>query len=93
MPCTLPEGEESGVFMSPCASSQMKPMRFDFLLKWAAAPAVVPTAMEWSPPRTSGTNPSSRVFPTISARPWQVSAISSRYFALFLAVGLLFRLA
>ena len=33
MPCTLPDGELSGVFISPCASSQIRPTRFDCLRK------------------------------------------------------------
>ena len=57
MPWTLPDGEESGVFMSPWASSQRYPICFLSLRKNEETPAATPTAMEWSPPRTSGKKP------------------------------------
>src|SRR5574341_387618 len=34
MPWTLPEGLDSGVFMSPCASNQIRPIRWLFPRKW-----------------------------------------------------------
>jgi hypothetical protein len=46
MPWMLPEGDVSGVLMSPCASIQSRPTRFPW--RWAneAIPDTVPTAME-----------------------------------------------
>jgi hypothetical protein len=54
MPCTLPLGEVSGVFMSVCASNQITPPGPPCA---AARPPSEPTAIEWSPPRTSGSAP------------------------------------
>ena len=83
MPWTFPEGEDSGVFMSPCASSHKQPIFFDCLRKKSDTPEHVPMAMEWSPPSTKGKNPSASVFSVISAKPPQVSAISCKYLARF----------
>ena len=54
IPWTFPLGEVSGVFRSPWASNQSTPPA-----PWVAArPPSVPSAIEWSPPRTIGTEPS-----------------------------------
>ncbi len=54
IPWTFPLGEVAGVFRSPCASNQSTPPA-----PWvAASPPSVPSAIEWSPPRTIGTEPS-----------------------------------
>ena len=42
----FPLGEVSGVFMSPWASNQMRPMRSSRLPKWRDTPAIVPMAIE-----------------------------------------------
>src|SRR6266849_370233 len=83
IPCTFPEGDDSGVLISPCASSQIKPIFFSFFLKCAATPYSVPAALEWSPPRTTGSMFSSNDFSTIAARSLQATAISARYLARF----------
>ncbi len=46
MPWMLPDGEVSGVFMSPWASNQMSPMRRSVLRRNAPSPAVEPMATE-----------------------------------------------
>ena len=51
IPCTLPLGEDSGVFRSLCASIQSTPPSS----AGRASPPSVPIATEWSPPSTSGT--------------------------------------
>src|SRR5882724_11727972 len=88
IPCTLPDGELSGVFMSPCASSHKYPICFFSLRKCPATPAATPAAMEWSPPSTNGRNPSVSDLSTLLAMSWQVSAISCRYFARFSPTGI-----
>ena len=50
IPHVLPDGDVSGVFRSPCASSQTTPIR-----SWPALrPSTAPTCEQQSPPRTSG---------------------------------------
>ena len=75
MPWTFPLGLEVGVLRSPCASIQMTPPG-----RPAAArrPASVPSAIEWSPPSTSGIAPLAAISSTIAARPAQASRISGR---------------
>ena len=64
MPCTLPLGEVSGRFRSPCASIQSAaPGPCD-----VAIPPSVPIAIEWSPPSTSGSEPCAGASPTSAAR-------------------------
>ena len=50
MPCTFPLGDDSGVLRSPCASIHTTPPGPCA----AARPTSVPSAIEWSPPSTSG---------------------------------------
>ena len=60
MPCTLPLGDVAGVFMSPCASIQSRPIG-SCLRASAPTSADAPTdpaARLWSPPSTSGSAPS-----------------------------------
>ena len=54
MPWTFPLGLVSGVFRSPCASSQIAAPG----PSTDAMPPTVPSATEWSPPSTSGIEPS-----------------------------------
>ena len=46
MPCMLPLGLLSGVFMSACASSQIMPTFSLRVRKWLETPLTVPTATE-----------------------------------------------
>ena len=60
IPCTLPDSEVAGVFISPCASSQRRPIgRFLVLRAQSATAATEPAARLWSPPSTIGIAPSS----------------------------------
>ena len=71
----------SGVFRSPCASNQSDapgPRR-------APSPPTVPSAIEWSPPSTSGTAPPSASGATSAADAPQVALISARKRALLVA--------
>src|SRR4051812_22138969 len=81
MPWTLPLGLDSGVFMSAWASSQIRPALCSRSRKKCETPLTVPTATEWSPPRTTGTPPPESVSATRRASRWQVAAIWGRYFA------------
>ena len=55
MPHSLPDGELSGVFRSPCASTQTTASR-----SWrVASPSTAPTCEQQQPPRTSGRSGSS----------------------------------
>src|SRR4051794_14945359 len=81
IPCTLPLGLDSGVFMSAWASSQIRPTDCSRSRKKCETPLTVPTATEWSPPNTTGTPPPERVSATRRARRWQVAAIWGRYLA------------
>ena len=58
MPCTLPLPELAGVFMSPCASTQMRPSGLSSRRTKSAVAATDPAARLWSPPSTSGKPPS-----------------------------------
>jgi len=80
MPWMFPLGEVSGVFMSPWASNQMRPMRSSCFRKWRDTPAMVPIAIEWSPPSTTGIAHSPRARSTSSRTSSQVWRISLRYF-------------
>jgi hypothetical protein len=72
MPWTAPLGVVSGVLKSACASNHSTPPG-----PWTDAnPPIVPIATEWSPPRTSGTEPPSAADRTCSAIRSQVSRIS-----------------
>ena len=76
----FPVGLVSGVFMSPWASNQMSPIFFLFRSRWNCdAPAMVPMAIEWSPPSTIGMRPSASTPATTSRRAAQVWRISFRY--------------
>ena len=78
IPWTFPLGEVSGVFRSPCASNQSTPPA-----PWvAASPPSVPSAIEWSPPRTIGTEPSLATAATRRAMRSQAFLISVRKRAL-----------
>ena len=57
MPCTLPLPLEAGVFMSPCASTQMTPIFPPLRRTKSAVAATDPAARLWSPPSTRGTPP------------------------------------
>ena len=57
MPWMLPDGEVSGVLMSPCASIQSSPTFLRSAFAALAIPETVPTEIEWSPPRTRGNRP------------------------------------
>ena len=60
MPWTLPLPDVSGVFMSPCASTQMRPSGYAEACRTQAALAATdPAARLWSPPSTSGRAPAS----------------------------------
>ena len=58
MPCTLPLRLDSGVFMSPWASTQMRLSGRPTCRAYAADAATDPAPMLWSPPSTSGRAPS-----------------------------------
>ena len=57
MPWMLPLGDVSGVFMSPWASNQMSPIFWPRSRWKRETPAIVPIAIEWSPPSTTGMRP------------------------------------
>jgi len=82
IPCTFPDGELSGVFISPCASNHKYPIRFSSLRKCDATPAATPQQSNDLRP-AQRQNPSDSDFSTVLAMSWQVSAISCRYFARF----------
>jgi hypothetical protein len=54
IPWTFPLGEDSGEFMSPCASNQSRPISPPRARASAEDAAIDPTAIEWSPPRVTG---------------------------------------
>ena len=74
IPCTLPEGDVSGVLRSPCASIQTTPPA----PRACAIPSSEPRATEWSPPRTSGSAPARAATATRRATSSQTSRISAR---------------
>lgn len=59
IPWTFPLVVVAGVFMSPCASTQISPIRLQCCLACPALAAIEPAARLWSPTRTSGTEPAS----------------------------------
>ena len=75
----LPLGVVSGMFMSVWASTQIRPMLSSALAKWAATAETVPIDSEWSPPRTSGSAPPSKLALTMVWERRQTSVISVRY--------------
>ena len=83
MPCTLPEGEVSGVFMSLCASSQMQPMLLFFFAEMSrdAADGARRNGMISAQNQRQVTL--FQRFLTAPPRSLQASAISAMYFARF----------
>ena len=80
MPWMFPLGLVWGVFMSPWASNQTRPI-FSLRAWWKReAPPIVPIAIEWSPPSTTGMPPSPSTATTLSRRASQVERISFRNF-------------
>ena len=64
MPCTLPLVVVSGVFMSPCASTQINPSGRPVVRRIHSALAATDAAARlWSPPSTRGMPPASRARP------------------------------
>jgi hypothetical protein len=60
MPCTLPDSEVAGVFMSPWASIHNRPSgSFLTSIAQSAAAATEPAPKLWSPPSNTGIAPSS----------------------------------
>ena len=82
IPCTLPLGLVSGVFMSVCASIQIMPELFASLAK-VLATRRRRCRRRWNDrrPAPAGTCPRASACSTISANRAQVSAICGRYFA------------
>ena len=74
----LPEGEVSGVLMSPWASIQRRPSFFRRARQNAAIPETVPTEIEWSPPSTRGKCPFPMIRSTFPAASLAARAISAR---------------
>ena len=75
MPWILPEGEVSGVLISPCASNQMTPRLFLYF----RTPEIVPIAILWSPPYTNGNLPSLITEKTFSESKELTSDITFRF--------------
>ena len=79
IPHALPDGEDSGVFRSPCASSQTTARR-----SWrAASPSTAPTCAQQQPPSTSGRSGSSPASasvcsPSVSSSTTAASGIGER---------------
>ena len=78
IPWMLPDGEVALVFMSVWASTQMTPSRSPRPWNLREIPEMVPIAMEWSPPSTSGNVPSADTASTRSASRVTTRAISGR---------------
>src|SRR5215203_4360064 len=80
IPWTLPLVLLDGVFMSPCASTQMRPSGRSARRAISALAATDPAARLWSPPRTSGSAPASRLASAASYSVVQTRAMSRMYF-------------
>ncbi len=57
IPCTLPLLLLAGVFMSPCASTQISPILPSARRANSEVAATEPAARLWSPPSTTGVPP------------------------------------
>ena len=88
IPWMLPEGEVFGTWMSLCASTQRRPSRFLCFRQYDATPEIVPMAIEWSPPSTSGNRLRSQIRSTALLSRLEARAISPRYRARRLPMGI-----
>src|SRR5439155_1378975 len=79
IPCTLPLPELAGVFMSPCASTQMRPSGRSSRRTKSAVAATDPAARLWSPPSTRGKPPFSSTASDVLYSFSQTRAISRMY--------------
>ncbi len=74
----FPDGEVSGVLMSPWASTQSRPTFFPSRRAAVAMAETVPTEIEWSPPSTRGKRPFPMMRSTLLHTSREARAISPR---------------
>ncbi len=90
MPCTFPVGDVSGVLMSACASTQIRPTLRPLSRSACDTPDTEPTARLWSPPRVIGVEALATASYACFSSAWQTFSIAAAFLNFPLADGATF---